>query len=95
VTCPGFYAPQGRVLRLGLTNPQLIDRLSSFRFGNHRIVNFEMETSAIYGLGKLMGHQCISLNAIVANRIEKKFSKNSAALIDRLIRTSLEIIEGI
>ena len=53
VTCPGFYGPQGRVLRLGLANPHLVDRLSSFRFGAHRISNFEMETSAIYGLGKL------------------------------------------
>ena len=52
VTCPGFYGPQGRVLRLGITNPQLIDRLTDFEFGHHRITNFEMETSAIYGLGK-------------------------------------------
>jgi uridine phosphorylase len=95
VTCPGFYGPQGRVLRLGLTNPQLVDHLSSFRFGNHRISNFEMETSAIYGLGKMLGHQCLSLNVIVANRIQKKFSANPPAAIEGLIRTSLEIIEKI
>ncbi|MEI9934846.1 MAG: nucleoside phosphorylase [Ferruginibacter sp.] len=52
VTCPGFYGPQGRVLRLGLSNPQLIDNLTKFVFGNHRIVNFEMETAAIYGYRK-------------------------------------------
>jgi uridine phosphorylase len=52
VTCPGFYGPQGRVLRLGLTNPDLIDQLTAFRYGNHRITNFEMETSGIYGLGR-------------------------------------------
>ena len=53
VTCPGFYGPQGRVLRLGVKNPDLIDRLTQFSFGQHRITNFEMETSAIYGLGQI------------------------------------------
>lgn len=95
VTCPGFYGPQGRVLRLGLTNPMLVDHLSTFHFGNHRIANFEMETSAIYGLGKLLGHQCLSLNVIIANRIQKKFSNDPASAIEGLIRTSLEIIEKI
>ena len=95
VTCPGFYGPQGRVLRLGLTNPDLIDRLSEFTFGQHRITNFEMETSAIYGLGKLLGHQCLSISAIVANRIRKEFSKDGNAAVDRMIEKSLEIIGGI
>ncbi len=74
ITCPGFYGPQGRILRLGLSNPDLIDQLTSFHFGPYRISNFEMETSAIYGLGHMLGHQCLSLNAIVANRINKTFS---------------------
>ena len=95
VTPPGFYGPQGRVLRMGLTNPQLTDRLSSFQFGNHRITNLEMETAAIYGLGKTLGHQCVSLNVIVAQRAQKKFSADPDAAIEGLIRTSLEIIEGI
>ena len=92
VTCPGFYGPQGRVLRLGVRNPQLIERLTEFSFGQHRITNFEMETSAIYGLGSLLGHHCLSLSAIVANRIHKEFSKDSATAIDRLIRKALENI---
>ena len=92
VTCPGFYGPQGRVLRLGLTNPQLIDRLTGFKFGQYRITNFEMETSAIYGLGKALHHHCISLNAIVANRVSKTFSADSAATIEKLILKTLEII---
>src|SRR4030095_1187462 len=92
VTCPGFYGPQGRVLRLGLRNPNLVDRLTNFRFGQHRIANFEMETSAIYGLGKLLGHHCVSLNAIVANRIVKEFSKDAAKSVDSLIRKVLGII---
>ena len=92
VTCPGFYGPQGRVLRLGLKNPELINNLTGFNFGQHRITNFEMETSGIYGMGKLLGHHCISLNAIVANRIQKQFSKDSYTLVDRLIQKTLEII---
>ncbi|MBK8711238.1 MAG: nucleoside phosphorylase [Niastella sp.] len=93
VTCPGFYGPQGRVLRMGLTHPHLIDRLTSFNFGNHRIANFEMETSAIYGMGKILGHQCLSLSAIVANRISKEFSKDGAAAIENLIKKTLSTIE--
>lgn len=92
VTCPGFYGPQGRVLRMGLTNPQLIDRLTSFSFGQHRISNFEMETSAIYGMGKVLGHHCLSLSAIVANRITKEFSKDGGAAVENLIKKTLEII---
>jgi uridine phosphorylase len=92
VTCPGFYGPQGRVLRLGIRYPQLIDRLSGFRFGQYRITNFEMETAAIYGLGKLLGHHCLSLSAIVANRIRKEFTKDGDALMTRLITNTLEII---
>lgn len=95
VTCPGFYGPQGRVLRLGLANPMLIDRLEHFRFGNHRIANFEMETSAIYGLGKLLGHQCLSVNVIVANRVRKEFSKDGKAAVEGLIKKGLEVIEKI
>ncbi|MGN6196206.1 MAG: nucleoside phosphorylase [Ginsengibacter sp.] len=92
VTCPGFYGPQGRVLRLGISNPQLIERLTSFQFGDNRITNFEMETSAIYGLGKALHHNCLSLSAIIANRIHKNFSKDSLALVEKLIVKSLEII---
>jgi uridine phosphorylase len=92
VTCPGFYGPQGRVLRLGLAYPQLIDNLTTFQFGNSRITNFEMETSAIYGLGKLLGHHCLSLNAIVANRITKEFSKDGGLAVEKLITHSLNII---
>lgn len=92
VTCPGFYGPQGRVLRLGLAYPQLIDNLTTFAFGNYRITNFEMETSAIYGLGKLLGHHCLSLNAIVANRITKEFSKDGGLAVENLITQSLNAI---
>jgi uridine phosphorylase len=92
VTCPGFYGPQGRVLRLGLTSPQLIDRLTHFQFGQHQITNFEMETAGIYGLGKALHHNCLSLSAIVANRIHKNFSADGNAVVEKLIVKTLEII---
>jgi len=95
ITCPGFYGPQGRILRLGLGHPELISRLTSFRLGPHRISNFEMETSAIYGLGKLLGHHCLSLNVIVANRISKTFSSNSGLAIENMIEKSLGIVASI
>lgn len=95
VTCPGFYAPQGRKLRLPLAFPTLVDTLSTFESGQHRITNFEMETSAIYGLGKLMGHHCLSVNTIVANRQAKTFSKDAAAAVEHMIQKSLEIIAAI
>ncbi|HQW92476.1 MAG: nucleoside phosphorylase [Chitinophagaceae bacterium] len=92
VTCPGFFGPQGRVLRLGLNSPELVDRLTHFNFNNHRITNFEMETSAIYGLGKLMGHECLSVNAIIANRVVKEFSKDSDAAVEKMIKKALEAL---
>jgi len=95
VTCPGFYGPQGRILRLGISNPDLINRLTDFRFGQHRITNFEMETSAIYGLGKLLGHNCLAVNAIVANRVTKEFSKDGKAAVERLIVKFVEIFSDI
>ena len=84
VTCPGFYGPQGRVLRLGLTQPELIERLT----------NFEMETAGIYGLGRLLQHHCLSLNAIVANRITQTFSSDGAKAVHNLIVKTLGIIAG-
>ena len=92
VTCPGFYGPQGRILRLGVAYPGLVDKLSTFNHGHHRISNFEMESSAIYGLGKSLGHHCLSLNVIVANRIVKQFSKDGMKAVENLIKKSLGVI---
>lgn len=91
VTCPGFYGPQGRVLRLGIKNPNFVNRLTDFQFGQHRITNFEMETSAIYGLGRLLGHHCLAVNAIVANRVTKEFSKDGKATVEKLIQKFIQI----
>jgi uridine phosphorylase len=95
VTCPGFYGPQGRILRLGLRQPDLIDTLTNFNFDSHRISNFEMETAGIYGLGKLLGHHCLSLSVIVANRISKTFSTDGGKAVENLIVKALEVIAGL
>jgi uridine phosphorylase len=92
VACPGFYGPQGRILRLEVAYPGLVDKLTTFKHKEHRISNFEMESSAIYGLGKALGHNCVSLNAIVANRVVKKFSDDGSKAVQNLIKKSLEII---
>lgn len=90
VTCPGFYGPQGRILRLPVAAPGLINKLTDFKHGSDIITNFEMETSAIYGLGKLLGHHCLSINVIVANRVAQQFSKDSNAAVEKMIKVSLE-----
>lgn len=95
VTCPGFYAPQGRVVKAELQFPNLVDSLSSFDHKGLRITNFEMETSAIFGLGRVFGHRCLSINTIIANRQDKSFSKNPKDAVENMIRKSLEIIENI
>ncbi|MBK7854884.1 MAG: nucleoside phosphorylase [Bacteroidetes bacterium] len=89
-SCSGFYAPQGRVLRLPLGRIDMIEKLNSFKHGTHRVTNFEMETGAMYGLAKLLGHNCCSVNVIVANRIAQEFSKNYEAAMDKLIVTVLD-----
>ncbi|MGX5818862.1 nucleoside phosphorylase [Chitinophaga lutea] len=94
VTCPGFYAPQGRVLRGILSHPHLIDQLTRFSFENQHITNFEMETAGIYGLGRVLGHECLSVSAIVANRVRQEFSHDGNAAVAKLIEKALEIIAG-
>lgn len=84
-TAGGFYGPQGRVLRLPVQDENLNSKMDNFQFENHKITNFEMETSAIYGLSKLLGHQALSLNAIIANRANGTFSQNPYKAVDELI----------
>ena len=84
-TCGGFYGPQGRVLRLELHDDSLNQKMDDFEFNDLKVTNFEMETSAIYGLAKLLGHDACSMNAILANRALGTFSKNPKATIDKLI----------
>ncbi len=92
VTNCGFYGPQGRVLRLALNNPNLNDRMASFKHSGKRITNLEMETAGIYGLSLLLGHRALSLNAIVANRATGEFSKNPTGTVAKLIVNALDKI---
>lgn len=91
-TAGGFYGPQGRILRLPLQDSALNAKIDSFNFESFRITNLEMETSAIYGLSKLLGHHAISLNAIIANRAHGTFSKNPDVIIENLIKYTLNKI---
>ena len=86
----GFYGPQGRRLRLLLEDNDLNSKLSSFEYNGMRITNLEMETSAIYGLAKLMGHRAASLNCVLANRSTGQFSRDPVKTIDALIKYTLE-----
>ena len=88
-TAGGFYGPQGRVLRLGIEDPELNSKMDSFNFNGIRMTNLEMETAAIYGLGKLLGHHCLSLNAIIANRASGTFSDDPYKAVDELIEYTL------
>ncbi|MFD1014685.1 nucleoside phosphorylase [Winogradskyella rapida] len=94
-TAGGFYGPQGRVLRLPLKDPLLNSKLDNFAYKTYRITNFEMETSVIYGLSKLLGHEALSLNAIIANRANGDFSVDPKKTVDHLISYALERIATI
>ena len=94
LTCPGFYAPQGRILRAELSVDNFLLNLGKFSYKNLRCTNFEMETAAIYGLSNILGHQAISFNAILANRVTNEFSKKPKESVKQLIEMVLERIVG-
>lgn len=90
ISAPGFYGPQGRVLRLPLADPLLNDKIESFSFDNQKITNFEMECSAIYGLSKLLGHEALTVCLIIANRVKKEASANYHETMEKLIKLVLD-----
>ncbi|MDQ3535255.1 MAG: nucleoside phosphorylase [Bacteroidota bacterium] len=92
VTCPGFYAPQGRKIRLELKLKDFMEELNYFHEENFWLTNFEMETAGYYAMGRLLGHEVISLNAIISNRIKNEFAENPNAIIDKLIKKVLNRI---
>lgn len=93
-TAGGFYGPQGRVVRLNIQDPELNSKMDAFNYNGTRMTNLEMETSAIYGLGKLLGHNCLSLNAIIANRAVGEFSSNPEKTVNELIAYTLDKLVG-
>ena len=90
VTSPGFYGPQGRNIRLPFSISNLHEQLNTFEYENLKITNFEMETAALYGLGKLLGHQCLTICAILANRIKQQYSKDHKKTVSEMIPFVLE-----
>ena len=90
VTCPGFYAPQGRELRIPIRFPKLLEDLNYYHKGDFWLTNFEMETAGYYAMGRLLGHEVLSVNAIIANRIKNKFSKDPNKIVESLIKKVLE-----
>lgn len=92
VTTPGFYAPQGRQVRVANRFPNLLEDLNYYHKGEFWLSNFEMETAGYYAMARLLGHEALSLNAIIANRIKNKFAKNPQKIIESLIKSVLERI---
>ncbi len=90
VTCPGFYAPQGRQLRAKVPNQTFLNTLSSFSHNGTAITNFEMETAGIYGMSRLLGHYALSCNALLANRKTNVFSKDPGKITNELIALVLD-----
>lgn len=90
VTSSGFYGPQGRQLRLKNRTSHINDRLSSFKHDEHRITNFEMESSALFSLGRALGHQCGTICLGIANRPNKEFSSGYKEAMEELIRYVLD-----
>ncbi len=89
-TAPGFYGPQGRRLRLMPAKPDLNEQLTAFDFNGTKITNFEMETSALYGIGKMLGHNCVTVCVIIANRVRKEFTTDYTKSVEHLITNTLE-----
>ncbi|MBK5196501.1 MAG: nucleoside phosphorylase, partial [Proteiniphilum sp.] len=92
ISAIGFYGPQGRHVRLGLADPDLNAKIESFRFGDYSITNYEMESSAIAGLGKLMGHKAMTVCAIIANRVALESNANYKGSTEELIKIVLDRI---
>jgi uridine phosphorylase len=88
-TAPGFYGPQGRVVRLPIADNDLNKKIETFAFENHKICNLEMETSALYGLSKALGHESLTVCLAIANRVSKTFSKDYKPVMSKLIETVL------
>ncbi len=89
LSAPGFYAPQGRNVRIDTKVPTLLNDLIYFHIRDFWLTNFEMEASAYYGFGSMMGHEVLCVNAIIANRVKKTFSKDYNKIVDSLIETVL------
>ena len=91
-TACGFYGPQGRELRIKPRFQDLNERLGSFRFGDYKVLNFEMETSALFGVGKALGHECATVCAVIGNRYRKDFIGDYNAVVGDLISKTIDAV---
>lgn len=89
-TAPGFYGPQGRTLRMPLSYPENNHKIENFDYQGWRVCNFEMESSALYGLGKMMGHNCLTICVAIANRVTEKFTTDYHPYVRKLVESTLE-----
>ncbi|MGN0032745.1 MAG: nucleoside phosphorylase [Candidatus Limimorpha sp.] len=89
-TAPGFYGPQGRSLRLGLSYPDTNKEIENFKYNDFKICNFEMESSALFCLGKMLGHNVLTICVAIANRVTEKFSTDHHQYVEKLIKTTLD-----
>lgn len=92
ISASGFYGPQGRVVRLPLAVPDINEKINTFRYGDRRVTNYEMECSCIYGLSLLLGHKAATMCAIIANRLAGQYSKDYKPVVKSLIGHVLENI---
>ena len=88
-TAPGFYGPQGRTLRMQLSYPENNSKIENFDYQGWRVCNFEMESSALYGLGKMMGHNCLTICVAIANRVTEKFTTDYHPYVRKLVENTL------
>ena len=95
VTCNGFYGSQGRSIRIQSSNDNFIEELNKIQFINDRVTNLEMETAIIYGMSKILGHEAISLNAILANRENGTYSEKPNETINKLILLTLNSLSNL
>ena len=89
-TAPGFYGPQGRTLRMHLSYPENNHKIEHFDYQGWRVCNFEMESSALYGLGKMMGHNCLTICVAIANRVTEKFTTDYHPYVRKLVESTLQ-----
>ena len=92
IACGGFFGPQGRELRIPLADPHQNEKVENFEYQGHRITNFEMESSALAGLARLMGHKALTCCMVIANRRAKNVNANYKNSIDGLIQLVLDRI---
>ena len=92
ISAPGFYGPQGRQLRIPLADASINNKIEQFEFNQHKITNYEMESSAIYGLSEKLGHNALTICTIIANRITKEYAGDYKPMIKKLVKLALETL---